>query len=182
MRGAVVAAVAVIAILVGAGVGFGYEYSTLSGQISGLNQSVSHLNETVSSQAQQISSQSSEVPDSEIFGVQYAMTLYSDVNGTLGATAFYTIWDIGLLYHSGHNTTLYVDASQLFNFTGMMNVTYIGTRTGGFGVSSISPSLPQTVDSGLTYGNRSVITLILSTPASPYRGFLQMYVQAYLIS
>ncbi len=175
MRGAVVVAAVAVALLIGAGAGFEYGYAALGAKVSGLSQ-------TVSSQGLQISALSSMVPDSEIFGVYYAMTLYSHVNGSLDARGYYTIWDIGLLYHSGHNTTLYIDAGQLFNYTGLMNITYIGTRGGGFSISSISPGLPLTVSSGVTYGgDRSVLTLILDTPTSPYRGFLQMYIQAYAV-
>ena len=174
MRGAVVAAVAVVALLIGAGAGLEYGYMTTSGEASGLSK-------TVSSQRQQISSLGSMVPDSEIAGVQYAMTLYSRVNGSLDASAYYTIWDIGLPYHAGHNVTLYVDASQLINNTGLMNITNNGIRTGGFSISSISPSLPQTADSGVTYGNRTILTVVLDTPSTPFTIFLQMYLQAYAI-
>lgn len=173
MRRAVLAAVAIVAILVGAGAGFEYEYATLNGRISDLSQ-------TVSSQAQQISSLSSEVPDNEIFGVVYVMTLWSHGGAGLSASAFSTVWDIGLRYHTGQQVTLYVDASQLFNYTGLMNITYVGTRTGGFSVSSISPGLPVVVDSGVTnLADRSVLTMVLNTPSNWHNGFLEVYIQAY---
>ena len=175
MKGAAVAALVTVAILVGAGLGFAFGYMTLNGKVADLNQ-------MVSSQEQQVSSLSSSVPDSEIFGVQYAMTLYSHVNGSLDTSAYYTIWDIGLPYHSGRDATLYVDVSQLFSYTGVMNITYIGTRTDGFIVSSISPNLPQVAGSGGALGsNRTILTVVLNTPGQPYHGFLQVYLQAYAV-
>jgi hypothetical protein len=184
MRGAVVAAVAVIAILVGVGAGFEYEYATLSGQISELNQTVSQLNGTVSSQSQQISSLSSQVPDSEISLVTYAVTLYSHANGSLYARGYYVDRALGLGYHAGSQVTLYIETDNLINFTGLMNITYIGSRTDGLTVSSISPALPVTVHSGGPYGQfRNIITVVLSTSQSPVGGLaLQMYIQAYVVS
>jgi len=179
MKNAAVVSVVVVAILVGAAGGFEYEYLNLSSKVSGLNQTVSDLNQTVSSQLQQISSLGSEVPDNEIFGVAYTMTLWSHVNTGLSARSFYTIWDLGIPYHTGENVTIYIDVSQLFNYTGLMNITNIRV-TEGFNVLSISPSLPVVVNSGVTsVVNRSVLDVVLSTPSNWYRGFLQVYIQAY---
>lgn len=129
---------AVVALLIGAGPGFEYEYATAGGKVPDLNQAVS-------SQRQQISSLNSMVPDSEIFGVQSALTLYSRVNGSIDTGAYHTIWDIGLPYHAGCNITLYVDASQLFNYTGLMNIAYIGQgpRGSAYPVSPLACRRPQ---------------------------------------
>ena len=108
------------------------------------------------------------------------MTLYSHVNRSLNTSVHDATWGLGLPYRSGQQTTLYINAEQLFNFTGLTNTTYIGTRTGGHAVSSISSSLPQTAHCGVTYGgSRSVLTVVLDTPSESFRGSLQAYIQAY---
>lgn len=178
---------AMLVVILVLAAGFAYYYvsasnqsSSLNNQISLLTKQVSSLNETIASQERQISSLTSEVPNSQIFGVAYTMTLWSRVDTGLSARAFSTIWDLGLRYHTGQQVTLYIDASQLFNFTGLMNITAIRPQ-GGFSVSSISPSLPITVNSGgiANLTNRSILTVVLNTDPNWYNGFLQVYIQAW---
>jgi hypothetical protein len=165
-------ALVVVVVIVGAG--FGYEYVTLSSKVSDLNQ-------TVSSQGKQISSLNSMVPDSEIFAVHYTLTLFFHTGVGLNATVFHVDQGLGLLYHSGQQATLLIEADQLVDFTGSMNFTNIRTdQSQGFGVSSISPSLPLTVHSGGVYGeSRILLTVVLNTPSTTYRGDLWVYIQAY---